>query len=167
MRNYAVALPFVEVITDRAGRFSAEDLRPGRYELAVDARDHFPLLKTVQVKTGLEPLGLDLPQGKTLSGTFTDSDDKPVTYRHILIYQQNYQRSYAYRRFGLSTFKVMTDKRGRFAFHGLPEGELFRVNANFQIDGQRYRTNTLQNVEADADDVDLVLNGTLPEGKGR
>ena len=167
MRNYPMTLPFVEVITDRAGRFAAAGLPPGKYELAVDARDHFPLLKTVKVEAGSEPLLLELPQGKTLRGTFTDMDDKPVAYRHILIYLQQYQRTYAYRRFGFTSFKVMTDKRGHFAFHGLPEGELFRVYASFRIDGQSYRTNNLQNLEADADDVDLVLNGTLPEGKGK
>ncbi|MEE9127242.1 MAG: carboxypeptidase-like regulatory domain-containing protein, partial [Planctomycetota bacterium] len=161
LRNSSAVLPFLEVPTDRAGRFQLAGLRPGAYDLAVVIRNHFPFIRRVQVDQEDEPIRIVVPKGKSVSGTLLDANDKPVPHRPVRLYIQNYQAANKYRRLGFSMFQPITDKDGRFAFHGLPDKQILRINAYFKIDGEVYRSGYLQNVHVDTEDLEVVLTTSL------
>ncbi|MHC4513219.1 MAG: hypothetical protein ACYTGW_08135 [Planctomycetota bacterium] len=166
LRNSSFALPFLEVPTDRAGRFQIAGLRPGAYDLAVDVRNHFPHITAVHVSADGKPARIVLQKGNTISGQLVDADNEPVPHRGVRVYMQNNRAANTYQRLGFSVFQPVTDKHGRFVFHGLPKNQKFRINAYFILNGQRFRSNWIQNIAADAEDLELVLTTSMPQVAG-
>lgn len=168
LRNMQIPLPFQEAVADRGGRFRLDGVRPGTYDLAVVVANHFPRLIRAKVASKEQTLRITLPQGKTLQGTLVDSDNRPVPHRPIRIFMQNARAQLTHRRFGFQWFEPITDNNGRFAYHGLPDGEMYRVYVYFRVDGQTYRGNPIQNIEPGARNLELMLTTPMPSvGVGR
>jgi len=162
LRSVRLPLPFHEVATDRAGRFRIDGLRPGKYDVAVVAPNHFPHLLQAKVSTDDQRLRIAMPPGKTMRGVLVDSNDQPVPHRPIRIYLHNDQAQNTYRQLGFQMFEPITDEHGRFAYHGLPGEHKYRVYVYFRVDNQLYRGIAIPNVDADAQDVRLSLTTPGP-----
>ncbi|MHC4079625.1 MAG: carboxypeptidase-like regulatory domain-containing protein [Planctomycetota bacterium] len=166
LRNASFVLPFLEVAADRAGRFQIAGLRPGAYDLAVDVRNHFPYVTKVHVSDDGKPVRIALQEGQTMRGMLVDADNKPVPHRGVRVYMQDNRVASTYRWLGFSMFQPVTDKHGRFVFHGLPKNRTFRINAYFILNGQTFRSNWIQNIAANADELELVLTTSMPQVAG-
>ena len=109
-----------------------------------------------------------LGAGKTIRGRLVDADNQPVPHRAVRLYLQDHRVANTYRQLGFSAFQPVTDKDGRFVFHGLPEDQKFRLHAYFTVDGQTFRSNYIQNITAGAGELELVLTTTVPQrARGR
>jgi len=167
-RNTTIALPFIEVPTDRGGRFRIDGLQPGTYDIAVAMPNYFPLLTKAKVSGEDQQLRIAMPEGKTMSGKLVDADDQPVPHRPIRIFLPSNRTQKAYRRLGFNMFEPITDSNGRFVFHGLPDGQLYRIYVYFRVNGQTYRSNPIPNIQPDAQDLELMLTTPMPKvGGGR
>ena len=150
------------------GSFRIDGIRPGTYDLAVAMANHFPHVMRAKVSKEDQRLRIVFPEGKTMRGTLVDSEGQPVPHRPVRIRMPNNQAQNTYRRLGFQMFEPITDKNGRFVYHGLPDRHMYQVYVYFRLNGQTYRGNTLTNVEPDAQDLELTLITSMVKvGVGR
>ncbi len=169
MRERGQILPFLELITDRAGRLHQAGLRAGTYEVLVDIRGRMPFYTQVTLGIGDGVQQIDVPAGWRLRGQLVDEDGGPVPNGTVRLSAGQALRFEYLTRFGYSHASARTDKDGRFVFRGLPKDVTFQATASAMLARKVFTTRSWTVVDSEnaGDEIELVLNGSLLKALGR
>ncbi|MBL8899310.1 MAG: carboxypeptidase regulatory-like domain-containing protein [Planctomycetes bacterium] len=153
--------PFLEMrrgTSGADGRCRFEDLRPGRWTIALDRGDE----RQVELSGGaLQSERFEIAHTGELRGIVIDAERKPVPNAAIWLGRGRHRW---YRQGGHAQFVTTSDAEGRFHIRGLPR-ELHLVGAS----ASPYVPSDFKNVEVamECAEVEIVLSGRCGALRGR
>jgi uncharacterized GH25 family protein len=120
--------PSVHAKCDANGKFEMPATSPGKYEIAVAAKDHAPELTTYDTDSQRLPLTIRLNQGRLVALKVVDADGRPV--KSYVSLEKNSGKSGTLLYYPSLLVPAETDDQGRFEWAAAPEGELvFSISA--------------------------------------
>ena len=146
------------VMTGRGGRFLADGLMPGSYQLIVRQRGSRAARQSVVAKTDAPATRFELSPSPAVRGVVVDGAGRPLVGINVVLSQNARQFRAAARRFGDPPVRLNTRTAadGTFEFVDLPDNLEFALRA-FGNHAGRVRHANLNDVPLDGKRVELQL----------